>query len=102
MTYQGKNYLENLRKAVETGLGEKFKPNEFEGTQKEIWFTIGGNHFVHVDKITGGKGCILLEHAESMEQRYLAEDGDLFYPEDFKTDEALIEAILKEIRAGFL
>lgn len=97
MTNTGKKSLEEVSVKVEAALAEKYEKIEFKGSEIENWFKINDNHFVRVDKMMGDNyDCLLLEHAESLKQRYLAEDGDLFYPGDFESEEKLIEAMLKE------
>lgn len=83
---------------AEATLAKKYEKIEFNGQKVEAWFKINDSHFVHVDLLSDNNfNCLVLEHAESMDQRYLAEDGDLLYPQDFDSENQLIEAMIKEI-----
>lgn len=94
-----KEKLIRLQSYIEEELEKNYEKVLFEVNEKqENWFKISNNHFVHVDRMmeSDKEGSILLEHAESMEERYLAEDGDRFFPDDYKKDHDLIRAVLKE------
>ncbi len=72
------------------------KKHEHISTNGAKWYIISDNHLVCASKIFNGK-CLVIEHAESKSTLYGAEDGDLFYPEDFNTVDDRVEAMRREV-----
>lgn len=69
--------------------------------QDENFFLTENNNVFHVDIFDSA--ALVIEYAESVEvaEKYQLEDGDRFYLSDYTDAGAMLEAMLKEIRASY-
>ena len=69
--------------------------------QDENFFLTENNNVFHVDIFDSA--ALVIEYAESVEaaEKYQLEDGDRFYLSDYTDAGAMLDALLKEIRASY-
>ncbi len=69
--------------------------------QDEKYFLTENNAVFHVDIFDSA--ALVIEYAESVEaaEKYQLEDGDRFYLSDYTDAGAMLDALLKEIRASY-
>lgn len=86
------NRFEDICDYIEKQYG---KP-EMEDRFGRKWYRVKEGYHIHPELIRS-MGGMVIEHAIAPDTVYVAEDGDVFYFEDYKTVEEMIIKIEKEI-----
>ena len=87
MTYSESRSLNNIRSFIENKFKEKYPYSEIDG---RIVFSLPDGVFMKVSQLGGDFNALVMD--------YIEEDGDLYYPDDYETLDALFEAMLEETK----
>ena len=92
MTWMGTKRIDDIRKDVETLLSHAYKCETKEGV---LYFSDPNGGQFHICRMGEEEpwNALVIEYMDTME------DGDLFYPEDYGSLEALVAEMRKEIES---
>ena len=96
MMSKEKEKLIELKSSIEALLEKDYETFSEDGKK---WYMISENCIVHIDMILGENfDCLVPEFTASKDTLCIAEDGELYYPKDFQTDEEMIKKCVDDIK----
>lgn len=88
--------LNNWIQDVCNHLKQKYGQPELKDKFGKEWYRVKEGYHIHPD-LLGSIGGMVIEHARDPMTVYAAEDGDIFYFEDYTSVEEMIRRIENEI-----
>ncbi len=84
---------------MEWCLSEMKKRYSFVTVNGATWFTKPNGRLFALSRLGHEDpwNCYVIEHAASLDELIGAEDGGLFYPEDYSDKESMLEDMIQEV-----